>query len=71
MKVDTNKLDSKINWICSDCGKAALRLPENKGKRQFDLSTWHIGECDACHKGGNVTQTRDFMFPVVEVKNSK
>lgn len=43
MKIDSNKLDSKIYNCCRECGKHALTLPENKGKKQFDISTYQHG----------------------------
>lgn len=65
VKVDSNKLGSKIHWVCSYCGKQALKLPENKGKQAFTVSTYHIDTCDVCKKDKiSVTETRDFMFPV-------
>lgn len=69
MKIDSNKIGSKIYCVCSDCGKAALKLPENKGKKQFDVSTFHRGVCDVCSQIKAVTETRDFMYPVFEVND--
>jgi len=61
---DSNKLGSKIHWVCFDCGKEALYLPINKGKKQFLCSTVHNGVCDACKKQKPVTEARDFGFPI-------
>lgn len=68
MKVNSNELKSKIRQVCFDCGQAALKLPENRGKKQFDVSTVHTGICDVCKERKGVTETRDFMYPVFEVK---
>ena len=67
MKIDSNKLDSQIHWCCRDCGKKALELPKNKGKKQFTVSTYHGGKCDVCGEQKAVTETRDFMYPVFEI----
>ena len=67
MKIDSNKPDTKIHWVCNDCGKKALKLPINKGKHQFSISTYHTGECDICKMEKSVTEARDFMYPVFEV----
>lgn len=67
MKIDSNKLGSKIHWVCIECGQEALKLPENSKKRQFEVSTFHTSECDVCKQIKPVTETRDFMFPVFEV----
>lgn len=69
MKINSNKLNSKISNVCSDCGHAAMKLPENKGKRPFQVSTFHTGKCDVCKETKAVTQTRDYMYPVFEVKD--
>ena len=71
MKIDSNSLDSTIRWVCSDCGRKAMQLPENKGKRAFQISTYHTGECDVCKQRKAVTETRDFMFPVFEMEELK
>lgn len=67
MKIDSNKLGTSIHWVCRDCGQAALKLPENEGKKQYSLSTWHGGSCDVCKEKKSVTESRDFMYPVFEV----
>lgn len=66
MKIDSNKFGCKIHSVCSDCGKKALTLPENKGKSQYSISTWHTCKCDVCGEEKPVTQARDFMYPVFE-----
>jgi len=68
MKKDSNSINIKIHLVCNDCGKKALKLPENTGKRQFGLSTWYTSICDVCKERKPVTQTRDFMFPVFDVE---
>jgi len=60
---DSNKLGSDITWVCFDCGKEALSLPINKGKKQFLCSTVHNGKCDVCGKVKAVTEARDFQYP--------
>lgn len=70
-KVNSNKLGSKIHWTCLECGRHAMTLPENKGKSQYSISTWHTGECDVCGEKKAVTETRDFMYPVFEVPDKK
>lgn len=69
MKVNSNSIKSKINWVCYDCGHETMRLPDNKGKRPFTVSTYHGGTCDVCKQNKPVTETRDFMFPVFEIKD--
>lgn len=71
MKIDSNRLDSSIYLVCFDCGKAALALPENKGKKQFEVSTVHKAECHVCREKKYVTEARDFMYPVFEVSNAR
>lgn len=62
---DSNKIDTKIYWVCCRCGENALALPINKDKKRFSISTYHNGKCDVCLKNNQpVTQTRDFGFPV-------
>jgi len=60
---DSNKLGSDITWVCFDCGKEALSLPINKGKKQFLCSTVHNGVCDVCKQTKPVTEARDFGHP--------
>lgn len=62
---DSNMLDSKIHWVCSYCGDEALKLPENKKKKKFQISTFHMGHCDVC-KGNKimVTEVRDYGYPI-------
>lgn len=67
MKVDSNKLGSKINSVCWDCGHAALELPINKIKKNFLISTYHKGKCDVCKQDKSVTEPRDFGYPIFEV----
>lgn len=71
MRVDSNQLGSKIHWVCVACGQKALKLKVNKGKKQFDLSTFHMNTCDVCKQKKYVTEKRDFMYPVFEVRNDK
>lgn len=66
MKIDSNKLGSKIHAVCMECGKHAMTLPENKGKSQYSISTWHVSTCDVCGERKPVTEPRDFMYPVFE-----
>ena len=61
---DSNTIGSKLYWVCQACGKEALSMPINKGKIQFECSTWHLGVCDVCGQNKNVTETRDFGYPV-------
>ncbi len=67
MKLDSNKLGTKIHWVCSDCGHTALKLPENKGKRAFEVSTFHMNTCDVCGDKKMVTETRDYGYPIFEI----
>lgn len=69
MKLDSNKRGSNVFWVCDECGKHALTLPENKGKHQYSISTWYKKKCDVCLQEKNVTQPRDFMYPVFERKD--
>lgn len=64
MKVDSNKLGTNIHWVCLTCGKRALGRPNNKGKKQLSVSTYHNGICDVCRKEKAVTETRDFGYPI-------
>lgn len=68
MKVDSNRLKSNIHWVCNDCGKEALKLPENKCKKPHSISTYHTNTCDVCRVRKAVTATRDFGYPVFEIK---
>lgn len=68
---DSNSLESKICWVCNDCGDAALSLEVNKNKRRLLVSTFHLGKCDICNKEKAVTQTRDFGFPVFMKNESR
>lgn len=70
MKIDSNKLDSNINSVCSDCGKEAMKLQENMGKRSFQVSTFHKAVCDVCKEIKLVTQTRDYMYPIFDIKET-
>lgn len=63
MNLDSNHTNTHIYSVCNECGKSALKLPVNKRKKQFDISTWHNGKCDVCGKDKSVTEARDFMFP--------
>jgi len=60
---DSNKLGSKIHWVCIDCGKEALTFNMNLGKKQYLCSTIHNGKCDVCGKVKPVTEARDFQYP--------
>lgn len=60
---DSNKLGSEIRWVCFDCGKEALTFSENKGKKQFEVSTYHVNLCDVCGQQKYVTEARDFGYP--------
>jgi len=62
---DSNKLGSKIHWVCSDCGIEALKNSINKGKKQFSVSTCHKGRCDVCNQiKSSVTESRDYGYPI-------
>lgn len=68
MKIDSSKLDSNIYSVCHDCGLESMKLPENKGKRSSEVSTCRNGTCDVCKEKKSVTEVRDYMYPVFEVK---
>lgn len=68
-KIDSNKLGSKIYSVCRECGHKAMEMPENKGKRPFQVSTFHNGKCDVCKEIKSVTEARDYMYPVFEVED--
>jgi len=61
---DSNKIGSEIYWVCFNCGKEALTYPENKDKKQMEVSTVHNGKCDVCKKKKLVTEARDFGYPI-------
>lgn len=69
MIYDSNKLNTLIHWVCSDCGNAALKLPENKDKKRFSVSTFHTATCDVCKQIKPVTETRDFGYPIFKTEN--
>lgn len=71
MKINNNALGTKIHLVCRDCGHAAMKLPENKGKRPAMVSTFHYATCDVCKKRKDVTETRDYGYPVFEVEDEK
>jgi len=52
-----------INLICQECGTILLKQAQNSGKKQFAVSTWHIGKCDVCGETKPVTEARDFGYP--------
>lgn len=50
------------SWICSDCGlKYGSRIPS--------CSTFHYDFCDYCNEYASVTESRDFGYPVLPVRN--
>jgi hypothetical protein len=61
---NSNSWASNIYWVCFDCGKEALTFPENKGKKQMEVSTVHNGKCDVCKERKPVTEARDFGYPI-------
>lgn len=66
----------KINKVCSECGISAnvltciKRYGQRPNKLCFTFSTYHIGQCDVCHRIKDdegepisVTEPRDFYHP--------
>lgn len=52
--------------VCRECGLYAhIRTygDDFGDRRQFQLSTWHLGVCDVCEVEKNVTEPRDFFHP--------
>ena len=41
--------------VCQDCGS-------KYSKKQFDVSTWYMGECSICGERKIVTEARDFYY---------
>lgn len=62
-------MEKKINNVCSRCGITAnvltcLKKYGNPPKKMcYDISTFHIGECDCCGINTEVTEARDFFHP--------
>ena len=52
-------------FCCEDCGKEALTLPENEGKKQFKVSTYTQEPitCEVCGEHKECTPVRDFQYP--------
>lgn len=65
MKVDTNKLKSKVCYICFDCGNNF----DKRKNRQDHACTSHNGKCDVCGLIKGITHVRHFGYPIVEIKN--
>ena len=68
VKMNSNSIASSIHYSCLDCGKKALKLPENKGKKQFTISTMYNGHCDVCKKIKTITEVRDLGYPIFNVE---
>lgn len=65
MKIDSNKLDSPIHYVCFDCGNNADKrnpIPESGG------TTVHNGICDVCKDMRPIAHVRNFGFPIFEVE---
>lgn len=54
---DSNNIDSRITWVCFDCGDRCKRINRSV------VSTVHNGNCDVCGDMRPVTHVRDFGFP--------
>ena len=68
--VDSNSLNSRLYWCCYECGKSALRKEYNTNKRKAldsHYATYHLGQCNICLKEKDVTELRDFNFPIFEL----
>ncbi len=77
-ELDSNNLESKINWVCQECWEEWSRETWKKRnprkpqpKIQFDLSTWHDNTCDVCWEKKSVTQPRDFFYPDFNLLKNK
>lgn len=59
----------KYTNVCTQCGISAnvLTCLEKYGmpplKLAFDVSTFHLAECDYCGIRRHVTEIRDFFYP--------
>lgn len=68
-ELDSDKLNSEINKVCTPCGISAnvltclYRYGAPPKKLCFEVSTFGSGKCDWCGKRRPVTQTRDFFYP--------
>lgn len=58
-----------IQQVCAPCGVSAnvltclKKYKDRPKKLQFQVSTWHDGECDFCGEVTGVTEVRDFFYP--------
>ena len=77
MQLNSNKLDSTINYVCAECGISAnvLTCLKKYGKPPkklcFDMSTTCKGKCDYCGEEKIITQTRDYYYPDFSLLNRK
>ena len=68
-------MSNKITNVCYECGIEANRLTCIKKygrepiKKKSDISTYHVDECDICHKTALCTEPRDFFHPDFELLN--
>lgn len=62
------------NQICNDCGIEANRQTclkkygKEPTKKKFEVSTYHIAECQICGQKTFVTEARDFFYPDFKIK---
>lgn len=69
MQLDSNKLNSDIKTVCSECGIAAnvltclYRYGAPPKQLAFTISTMHLGRCDWCGMQKSITEVRDFFYP--------
>lgn len=59
--------NNNMNYLCDECGKYLLSLPINQYKKQLTISTWYQRTCDFCLQIKEVTQVRDFGYPVGKI----
>lgn len=69
VKIDSQKMGSRIYGACSKCLDRAMKLTENVSKGRIGSSSWDRGECDVCHKVTAVSPVRNYDFPVFEIKD--
>ena len=65
MKIDSNKLDSNIVWVCFSCGNKA---DKRKLKPKSTGVTCHTTTCDVCGEYVGVCNVRNFGYPVFDVR---
>ena len=49
-------------WVCSSCGIKARGRP----MASWHVATFHVDKCDVCGETKDVTEPRDYGYPMFE-----